>query len=333
MADAGDDSQQRIVINFIDPLFSVVLSASFGQIYLDYWFKDFSNIWNEQTLFLVLTLMLGYLTVILSWVGYHQSIKSTPIKIETAAGRWRFGLDVVLLISYFVLLVSYGNFRRVLGIIVVIYLLFFLWDQMKRHELLDSHRRELVDSARRRGVTVFWLIVFLAITILYIVVAYRPSAPHDCRDWAFLVAAMASTILYRFHKKHLWYKPCLDILGFPNSEQYPRMRIYIAGPYTAATPDALEANAKNAIDAGLTVLQKGHVPFIPHLTHYVDLRAKEIKIEIGWNDYMKWDDAWLEQCDALLYLSSSKGADIERKRAESLGKIIFISLHDVPNAS
>lgn len=112
-----------------------------------------------------------------------------------------------------------------------------------------------------------------------------------------------------------------------------KLRIYIAAPYTAKTKAEMEQNAKNAIDAGIAVLKKGHIPFIPHLTHYVDLRAKELKLKISWTEYMRWDDAWLEQCDALLYLGSSKGADIELARAIQAGKSIFYSLADIPEGA
>lgn len=107
------------------------------------------------------------------------------------------------------------------------------------------------------------------------------------------------------------------------------LRIYVAGPYTAADAIDLERNTKAAIDAGIVLLKRGHIPFIPHLTHYVDLRARELNIGISWDEYISWDQAWLDQCDALLYLGSSRGADLELQRAKSLGKTIFYHLDEV----
>jgi hypothetical protein len=109
------------------------------------------------------------------------------------------------------------------------------------------------------------------------------------------------------------------------------LTIYIAGPYTAINSNDLERNAKAAIDAGIAILKKGHTPFIPHLTHYVDLRAQELGIEITWEEYMKWDQGWLDKCDALLYLGSSRGADIELLRAKAKGLQIFHSLNEIPS--
>ncbi len=111
-----------------------------------------------------------------------------------------------------------------------------------------------------------------------------------------------------------------------------KLRIYVAGPYTATTRVDLERNAMKAIDAGIAILKKGHTPFIPHLTHYVDLRAREINVEITWAEYMRWDEAWLDQCDAILYLGPSKGADIELEKAKVSGKRIFYRLTEIPDA-
>jgi hypothetical protein len=108
------------------------------------------------------------------------------------------------------------------------------------------------------------------------------------------------------------------------------LRIYIAGPYQAVSLEQREANVNRAIDAGLKVLSKGHFPFIPHLTHYVDLRATDTGTPLKWEDYISWDLEWLEVSDALLLLGRSRGADIEYKRAKELDKIIFHSVDELP---
>lgn len=108
------------------------------------------------------------------------------------------------------------------------------------------------------------------------------------------------------------------------------MRIYVAGPYTAESHSGQETNTLRAIDAGIAIFQKGHMPYIPHLTHYVDLRAKQIGINLEWGDYIEWDMPWLEVCNALLYLGKSKGADLELRRARDLKKKIFYSVEEIP---
>ena len=97
------------------------------------------------------------------------------------------------------------------------------------------------------------------------------------------------------------------------SDKKRQMLIYIAGPLSAPTEEQRLANVYRAIDAGLAVYRKGHIPFIPHLSHWVAI-----------------DDAWLRECDALLYLGSSRGADIELQRAIDLGLDIYFTLEAIP---
>jgi hypothetical protein len=109
------------------------------------------------------------------------------------------------------------------------------------------------------------------------------------------------------------------------------MKIYVAGPYTGSSIEKIEANVQRAIDAGIHIWKKGHFPFIPHVLHWVDLRAAELNIPMEWEDYMLWDAPWLDDCDALFLLAESKGALIELKRAQDESKIIFHSLEEIPS--
>ena len=107
------------------------------------------------------------------------------------------------------------------------------------------------------------------------------------------------------------------------------LKIYIAAPYSAETEEELGKNTEAVIDTALALFKKGHFPYIPHLTHWVDKRVKETKIIMEWKDYIKWHKPWLETCDAFLYLGNSKGADLELQMAKDLRKIIFYSVDEV----
>ncbi|MFX1439430.1 MAG: DUF4406 domain-containing protein [Promethearchaeota archaeon] len=109
------------------------------------------------------------------------------------------------------------------------------------------------------------------------------------------------------------------------------MKIYVAGPYTAESMEQIEENVQIAIDAGIHIWKKGHFPLIPHLLHWVDLRASEIGAPMDWKDYMLWDAPWLDHCDALYLLAESKGALIELERASEKGLVIFRSLEEIPS--
>ena len=108
------------------------------------------------------------------------------------------------------------------------------------------------------------------------------------------------------------------------------LKIYIAGPYSAETAEQRLQNVNVAIDAALQVFFKGHFPYVPHLTHYVDERANATNITMRWEDYITWDMPWVAACEALLYLRSSRGADLELKAAQALGKQIFYSVDEIP---
>src|SRR6266404_2379039 len=140
--------------------------------------------------FQISTLFLAYLTIILSWIGYHRSIKKSPIGLERIWGWGRFFADILLLIAYFVLVVSYNNFRRELLLLVLIFFLFFVWDQFKRRE-----RPETEDSRARRGVTVLWFFAFLVLALFYCL--HPPAESRACEDWIILLAAVLGTLLYR----------------------------------------------------------------------------------------------------------------------------------------
>jgi hypothetical protein len=111
------------------------------------------------------------------------------------------------------------------------------------------------------------------------------------------------------------------------------LKIYVAGPYTAPTAELRLRNTNIAIDVGLQLWKKGHFPYIPHLTHFVDERAAEIDIPMQYEEYLAWDTEWLKQCDAFLYLASSRGADYELQNAKRLGLAIFHSIDEIPDVN
>ncbi len=114
-----------------------------------------------------------------------------------------------------------------------------------------------------------------------------------------------------------------------------RLHIYVAAPYTPDTNNVHDAariadrNVATAIRAGIEIIKKGHYPYIPHLTHFVHLRMNDD--EAQGNDYWyPFTLAWLKRCDALLFLSSSKGADAELKYAQEHGLKVFLRIEDIP---
>lgn len=91
------------------------------------------------------------------------------------------------------------------------------------------------------------------------------------------------------------------------------LHVYVSGPYSL-DPERFTAMA---IDVGERLLQAGHVPEIPHLTHYWSQRYA--------HPYPEWIGYDLEKqarCDCTLRFSDapSRGTEIERHNAWRLGQ-------------
>ena len=107
-----------------------------------------------------------------------------------------------------------------------------------------------------------------------------------------------------------------------------------SAPKNASAHDAARIaheNTVNAIDYGVDVINRGHLPYIPHLSHFIHLYGKET---LSYEYYTKADIEWLKDCDAILYynpkIGDSKGADNELKIAIDSGKTVFFTPYEIP---
>jgi hypothetical protein len=83
--------------------------------------------------------------------------------------------------------------------------------------------------------------------------------------------------------------------------------VYVAGPYSAETPEAIQANVDAAIDVGNRLMDEGLAVIVPHLSHYPHARHPR-----GYEEWMALDFEMLSRCDVLLRLEgASPGADRE----------------------
>lgn len=100
--------------------------------------------------------------------------------------------------------------------------------------------------------------------------------------------------------------------------------VYISGPLTSGTSGrAFIENVAAALDAGITMLERGAVPLVPHTNILMGLRAPHIEYET----WLAQDLALLRRCDALLRLpGESAGADREVGEAHRLGIPVYYSV-------
>lgn len=90
------------------------------------------------------------------------------------------------------------------------------------------------------------------------------------------------------------------------------LRVYVAGPLTKGDQFA---NVAAAIAAGERVMERGHVPFVPHLAALWHMQHHH-----AWEHWIRWCLSWVECCDALVRLpGESRGADREVAHAELMG--------------
>jgi hypothetical protein len=97
------------------------------------------------------------------------------------------------------------------------------------------------------------------------------------------------------------------------------MKVYVSGPYTAATPADVRRNVDTAMAMGIDLLMLGHSPVIPHLSYYLDRFAQSRGIDIDYEEWLRMDIDLLAGCDALLLIGSSPGADREVAFAKDRG--------------
>ncbi len=309
----------KVGLSFVDILFAVVVGIGFERAIGRPWFRNLLGNWSELDLWIF---VLGNTVVIASWVGYHRMMTQEELdpEVSTRQGFLRFLVDIILLFLYCRLLVAIDAPLDAFGTIVWIFLLYVIWDWIVITEK---------PVKKRSGVSLLWFVVFW---VLYLGVRKFGKTHGEVECYISCLLGIDFAFLYRLQTRH---DTPLDVITRPPTaifefvlgrfRRVKEMRIYVAGPYTADTDDERLNNVTKAIDAAICLYQKGHTPYVPHLTHLIDERAKELGIVITREDYVRrWDKPWLEVCDALLLLAESPGAREELDTARSLGKQIFV---------
>ena len=102
------------------------------------------------------------------------------------------------------------------------------------------------------------------------------------------------------------------------------LKVYVCGPLSADNQRETDANVAIAKRVSLELMEKGHAPFCPHLAVYYNS-------DRTYEQWMAYDDVWLQQCEALFFIDKSPGACRELARAHELGLLVFTRLEDVPD--
>lgn len=106
------------------------------------------------------------------------------------------------------------------------------------------------------------------------------------------------------------------------------MLIAVAGPYSAPTPEQRQRNLDAMNDAAAAVYRRGHVPVIGVNAALPVLDALDSEDE--YEVIMTISLGVVGQCDALLLIGESPGANRERDLILSKGRPVYRSVDEIP---
>ena len=102
------------------------------------------------------------------------------------------------------------------------------------------------------------------------------------------------------------------------------IKVYIASPYSNGD-QAASVNCQ--IQAANELMDCGFAPFTPLLFHF-----HHLVFQRSYDDWLKLDMVWLEQCDCVLRLPiimKSKGVELEIKKARELNIPVFDDIKEL----
>ena len=115
-----------------------------------------------------------------------------------------------------------------------------------------------------------------------------------------------------------------------NAQKHPKKLVYVAGPYRAATREAVEQNVAAARHVGRLVARMGMMPVMPTVnTAFFDFDFP------GESDDQFWLDGTLElmsRCDAVVMVDGwklSDGAKVEVIEANRIGIPVYMNTSEL----
>ncbi len=106
------------------------------------------------------------------------------------------------------------------------------------------------------------------------------------------------------------------------------MLIAVAGPYSAPTPEQRQRNLDAMNDAAAAVYRRGHVPVIGVNAALPVLDSLDTEDE--YEVIMTISLGVVGQCDALLLIGESPGANRERDLILSKGRPVYHTIDEIP---
>lgn len=185
----------KVYVGIVDLIFAVIIGASLVEL---------GGAALSKGLFTSYVLLVAYGTVVLSWTGYHVSLKDKPYKLP-----FRFWADLVILFFYLSLVTNYGSLPLELESYVLVFLGYSIWSGLKALEWSGETRRFLI---RLIYPAMMSLLLFLA---AYAFIPENP-VPLDYRPWSVVTAVVIIVVTYRLQPLSRWRKT-RSYLGLPEA--------------------------------------------------------------------------------------------------------------------
>jgi hypothetical protein len=191
------------LVDLIDVLFGVVVAVNFAMLLGSNALENLPKF--EQVITVPnLSILVAYVAIILSWVGYHQMIEKNPYVLN----RWgymRFSLDVIIVFMYTVTMYSIKITPVYLASFVIIFVLYLVGGLTRNEE----YKKRVSWS---RGILKFTALFSLVLTgwfVWAILSANYPQLNVVPTMWisAILVlAVLALNLRYRYERAMKGYK-------------------------------------------------------------------------------------------------------------------------------
>lgn len=185
MNNLNHQEMSKIYLNLADVIFGVIIAASF---------IDFKNILVPFTFsFETMMLLVAYIVVVLSWIGYHKAVAEKPHK-----NLLRFVIDLWLLFFYFYLIFT-QEFKDFLIVHAIIFGLYLLWVIIRHKEYPPSNsEKNLAKIKIIRSIITFLASVLIVITFTFIPIQIGIEFySADIINWIYLFGILALNVFYR----------------------------------------------------------------------------------------------------------------------------------------
>lgn len=187
-------------VDLIDIVFGVVVATNIATFFKDNpltSFPVFSEIFSVKNG----SFFVAYSAIILSWVGYHQMMEYNPYKPKIY-GSIRFGIDLIIVFIYTVLIYSITNFTLFLLVFPIIYILYLLGGVVRKKE----YNKKVNWSKGSLILTIVFSINFIIWFICDVFLNFTTTLNPEPVQWMLIISTLWHLFYYRWERSRAGFK-------------------------------------------------------------------------------------------------------------------------------